>query len=99
VPGELDGLEGGLGAGLGHDGHPSRRLVDHRLHDVATLGPAERGELAGRAARDDAVDPAVDVAVHDSPQGLLVDGAVVVEGGEEGGQDAAQLTWHGRFLL
>ena len=59
---------------------------------------AQRGELAGGAARHDPVHASVDRPVHQRPQRGLVDAAVGGEGGGERGQDAAELHCH-LFLL
>jgi hypothetical protein len=61
VPGEPDRLGGIRGSGL-RDHRHAGGLVDDGLHDQAALVAAQRGELAGGAARHDPVHSSLGAA-------------------------------------
>ena len=50
-----------VAAGAGHHRHLAVRGLEHELDDAAPLGGAQRRRLAGRAARHEEVDAAVDL--------------------------------------
>ncbi len=79
LPGQLDGVCGGVGADAGdHDGSLADR-VDDRAQDVAVLGHGGGRALTGGPADHHAVVAVGDEVVGDAGRAVEVDGSVVVE--------------------
>ena len=101
--GRTDRGGGVVRAGPGDDRDAiARRALGGDLHGrgdepLALLG-RQGGGLAGRAARDEAVDAGQDLPAHEPAECGLVEGAVRLERRDEGGQRAANLRagGHGR---
>ena len=73
--------------------HRHAAVVDaHALaHDGKAGLLVKEGHLTGRAQEEEAVDSGVDHAVEMALEGLVVDGAVVELGNDDGRDDAADL--------
>ncbi len=87
--GQLDGLQGGIGARAGHDGHASARRRDDRAHDVHVLLVRKRGRLARGADRHQPVDPAPDLVFDEFPQ-LVIGNPAAVKRRDHGGEGAGE---------
>ncbi len=73
VPGQLDGLGGGVGAGAGDHRHAPRGGLHAEFNDVAVLVVAERRGLAGGANRDKAMHATGDLPLDQGHEGVVVD--------------------------
>ena len=76
----VNDLFGVVAAGASQHGHAPRRLLDDDFDDPRTLGVGQRRAFAGRAARHEEVDAAVDLAAHQAAERGLVEGAAGGEG-------------------
>ena len=95
--GQLDGLQGVVGAGSGNDRHPALDRFDGQLDDPLVLVKAQGGRLAGGAAGDDAVNAAGDLKFDQVNQTLFIDPALV-HGGDQCGYSAFK-SFHCVLLL
>jgi hypothetical protein len=82
-------------AAPGEDGHAAGVLLGDDVDDAAALGGGEARELAGRAVGIESVHAALDEPGDEAAQFGLVDLAAVVEGDEDGGEDALQFAQFG----
>ena len=85
--GEEDGLFGGVGAGAGDDLGLAGDGLDGGLDDLKVVGGAEGGTFASGADGADAGNALFELPLDEGAERAVVNGTVVVEGGDEGGVD------------
>ena len=95
--GELDRHLGVVGAGPGDDLDAVTDGLDRRFEEGDLLDVRQRRRLASRAGDHDSIRAVVGEMFDQSPEGGVVDGAVVVEGGEDRSQDLTE--WGIRSLI
>jgi hypothetical protein len=89
MPGEFDRLDRVVRAGTGDHRHPALRLGDAPFDDFLVLVMGQRRALARRSHRNKAPGAVLDLPIDVSPEGLLVERAVL-ERRHQGGHRAFQ---------
>ena len=90
VLGQVDGGGGIIAARAGDDLDPVIHLLDTELHGGDVLPDGHGGALAGGATDADGVDAPGDLLVNELAEGVVVDGAALVEGSDDGGAGAGE---------
>ena len=85
VLGEIDGGGGVVTACAGDDLHPVVGPFDAEFHHGDVFPDAHGGAFAGGAADADGVHATLDLLVDEGAESVVVDGAALVKGGDDGG--------------
>ena len=85
VLGEVDGGGGVVAAGAGDDLYPVVHILDAEVDGGDVLPQGEGGALTGGAHGADGVHAGGDLLVDELGEAVVVDGAALVEGRDDGG--------------
>ena len=90
VLGQVDGSGGVVRACAGDHLHPVVHPLDAELHGGDVLPDGHGGRLAGGAADAHRVHAGFNLSVNQLAEGVVVDGAVFVKGGDQGRTGAGE---------
>ena len=76
---QVDGVSGGVGAGVGDNGAAPAERVDGDPEELEPLVVAERGTLPGGAGDDQPIGTTLDEVLREFAEALEVDGPVAPE--------------------
>src|SRR5947207_1223748 len=82
---QVDGVSGGVGAGVGDNGAPPAEGVDGDSEELEPFVVAERGALPGRRGHDEPIGTTLDEVLREFAEALEVDGSVAPEGRDDRG--------------